>query len=141
MRKDESQLNDAFSDAVEMDRRTVNRAMAWSVPVVMAAVAAPAATGSSHAEIASASGSQPTKGGPVTFTFTFKNISGTNAIGFSSISGSGWGALPTGQTWTVTPTATTVTFQIARTNSGNVGTVTVTLTVNGTGVATPVSVV
>jgi hypothetical protein len=76
MRRDESQLSDAISDAVQLDRRTVNRAMAWSVPVVMAAVAAPAATGSSYSKIA-----QPTitavktggQNGKIQFTLTFTN--------------------------------------------------------------------
>ena len=76
MRRDESRLNDAISDAVELDRRTVNRAMAWSVPVVMAAVAAPAATGSQYPQIGVPTVTATKTGGPtgkIQFVLTFTN--------------------------------------------------------------------
>ncbi|MDF2144147.1 hypothetical protein [Knoellia sp. p5-6-4] len=76
MRRDETQLNKAIADAVELDRRTVNRAMAWSVPVVMAAVAAPAAAGSGYAQIGQPTVTATKTGGPtgkVEFVLTFSN--------------------------------------------------------------------
>ena len=89
MRRDESRLNDAISDAVELDRRTVNRAMAWSVPVVMAAVAAPAATGSSSVSITSvaatyvpAAGSAKAK---VSLALVVRSAGAGNTITFTSL--------------------------------------------------------
>jgi len=76
MHKDGSGLTDSIAGAVDVDRRTVNRAMAWSVPVVMAAVAAPAATGSRFAQIGTPTVAAVKTGGPkgkVEFTLTFSN--------------------------------------------------------------------
>ncbi|TQJ49864.1 hypothetical protein [Phycicoccus sp. SLBN-51] len=103
MRRDESQLSDAISDAVELDRRTVNRAMAWSVPVVMAAVAAPAATGSPHPPKVTAQPGTGTRGGTsnaryVDFAIAFTSDQ-TATITLTSLAPDDkWSAVQ-GQTW------------------------------------------
>ena len=91
-----------------VSRRTVNLGAAWSVPVVLAAVAAPAAQGSTT--------EQPPGDGPtatfgtatadkgeavgtnrqVTFTLLFTNVVGDNTVQITDISKGGpWTSLPT----------------------------------------------
>ena len=71
MHADESRLNESIGAAGDVSRRTINRGMAWSVPVIVGAFAAPAiaASGVNQSFSASAVGSS----GRYAFSLNVKN--------------------------------------------------------------------
>lgn len=140
MHKDGSGLTDSIAGAVDVDRRTVNRAMAWSVPVVMAAVAAPAATGSQPTPpTVTATPGTGTKGGSanaryVDFAVDFTSDQAVTITLMSLTPDDKWSALP-GETWpdrivSLAPGGNHVTFRLKR-NGNASGTYTLTYAVTG----------
>src|SRR5690242_9828388 len=92
------------ADTGLVSRRTVNLGAAWSVPVVLAAVAAPAAQGSQtptdqrSAAFGTATGEKGEAVGTnrqVYFTFTFTGVTGSNTIQITGIDlGNPWITVP-----------------------------------------------
>src|SRR5690349_4299840 len=79
-------------------RRTVSLGAAWSVPVVLAAVAAPAAQGSQtpvdqrsalFGGITAKKGTTVNGNRQVTFTLSFAGVKGSNSVAITSISAGG----------------------------------------------------
>ena len=124
-------------------RRTVNLGAAWSVPVVLAAVAAPAAQGSPTptdqrtAVLGTAWGEKGEADGPnrqVWFTFSFTGVTGSNTIQLLSITAGPWFTLPTDtQSFSAASGATTatVTFMLERPDNNAASTVDITYLLNG----------
>lgn len=132
MFRDDARLDHAIAAAADVSRRTVNRGIAWSVPVVMAAVAAPAAGGSQPPT--------PTRVLPTAVTLTPGNKGGSIVIDFgkgdvnskatiTSVLGGGatWSYETAGKDSTSTATGTSkLTFTLTQNTSSNLnGTVTV----------------
>jgi hypothetical protein len=81
MRKDDGLLDGASGTGREIDRRTIAKGVAWTVPVVIVATAAPAAaaSGDVHVQPAATAGGQNGR----TMTFTFDShlaVAGTVSI-------------------------------------------------------------
>ncbi|WP_460931927.1 hypothetical protein [Phycicoccus ginsengisoli] len=137
-----------------VSRRTVNLGAAWSVPVVLAAVAAPADTGSPNpvgpGEPPSAvlgtktatKGTSVDNNRAVTFTLTFTGVVGTNAVAIVGIDKGGpWKTVPSPAV-DVTAKSPSATFILTRPdNNANVSSVTVTYSVNGKLLTTMVDIV
>ena len=111
------------ADTGLVSRRTVNLGAAWSVPVVLAAVAAPAAQGSqtptdqrsaSFGTITAKKGIAVDGNRQVIFTLIFTNVVGTNTVQIVNIdTGGPWNPMPS-NTVTITPTSTSATFTLLR---------------------------
>ena len=131
------------ADTGLVSRRTVNLGAAWSVPVVLAAVAAPAAQGSQtpvdrSASFGTVTGEKGEAVGPnreVYFTFTFTGVTGTNTIQITQIDlGNPWVTVPTDtKSFTADPGSTTasVVFTLQRADDNSVFTPTLTYLLNG----------
>ncbi|MDU0312814.1 hypothetical protein RKE38_03880 [Phycicoccus sp. M110.8] len=138
------------ADTGLVSRRTVNLGAAWSVPVVLAAVAAPADVGSQtpandRTALAAVWGEKGEADGPnrqVWFTFSFSGVTGTNTIQIQDITQGPWITLPTEvQSFSATSgTTATVTFMLERPDNNAAMTVDVTYVLNGA-VKTAVGVV
>ena len=124
-----------------VSRRTINLGAAWSVPVVLAAVAAPAAAGSEAVDPTPPSASLGTldaeKGEAgsnrrVVFTLVFTDVVGENKVRITSISSGGpWDPMPTPEQ-TVTPEQTSAVFSLSRPdNNAALNNLVVTYTING----------
>jgi hypothetical protein len=129
-----------------VSRRTINLGAAWSVPVVLAAVAAPAvAASTNHATFAILSAEKGEAVGPnreVTFTLNFVDIVGANAVTLTKISAGGpWVTLPTPEV-IVDAGHPAAIFTLTRpdTNNSAMLDITVTYTVNGVEATTTVTV-
>jgi hypothetical protein len=130
MYRDQTQLDEAIAEAVDLDRRTVSRAMAWSVPVVMAAVAAPAATGSQPTPTpVLPTGVILTPGNKGSVAIDFGKGDANVTVTLTAVTGGGatWAPESGGKVTTSTATTTSkLTFTVAQNSSGNLnGTVTV----------------
>ena len=132
------------ADAGLVSRRTINLGAAWSVPVVLAAVAAPAAQGSPTptdqrtASMGTVTGEKGEAVGPnreVYFTFTFTGVTGSNTIQITAIDlGNPWQTVPTDiKSFTADSGSTTasVVFTLLRANDNSVFTPTLTYLLNG----------
>ena len=138
------------ADTGLVSRRTVNLGAAWSVPVVLAAVAAPAAQGSqppvdqrsaSFGTITAQKGIKVGGNRQVIFTLLFTNVVGSNTVQITDIdTGGPWQTLPTPDV-TVTPTSTSATFTLLRpdNNAALLG-VKVTYLLNGQSFTTTVDI-
>lgn len=133
-----------------VSRRTVNLGAAWSVPVVLAAVAAPAAQGSSpppdqrsalFGGITAQKGTTVNGNREVTFTLSFAGVQGSNSVVITGISAGGpWTtSMPTPPA-TVDPTHTAAVFIIERTQNSSMQ-VTVSYSVNGVPATVTVNIV
>lgn len=127
-----------------VSRRTVNLGAAWSVPVVLAAVAAPAAQGSqppvdqrsaSFGTVTGEKGESVGANRQVYFTFTFTGVTGTNTIQITAIDlGNPWTTVPTDiKSFTADPGSTTasVVFTLLRPDDNSAFTPTLTYLLNG----------
>ena len=139
-----------------VSRRTVNLGAAWSVPVVLAAVAAPADTGSPNpggqgpdqprdAVLGTATATKGTSvdnNRVVTFILTFTGVVGTNDIRIVDIDKGGpWTTVPSPAA-TVTASSPSATFTLTRPdNNANISKVKVTYSVNGYPLTTMVDIV
>ena len=111
-----------------VSRRAVNIGAAWSVPVILTAVAAPTASASpggiddQNAAVLSSlmadKGEDAAGNRTVTLYLSFTNVTGTNQVRITAVSGGyQWSPMPTA-TVTVT-SATTVPFVITRPGTDN----------------------
>lgn len=128
MRRDESRLNEAVAEAVDLDRRTVNRAMAWSVPVIVGSFAAPAVSGSAtpQAPVVTFGGGSGRRGGTsnaryVDFSLTFTSDQATTITLVSLTPDNSWTAF-SNETWpnrvvSLAAGSNTVTFRLNRTGN------------------------
>ena len=138
-----------------VSRRTINLGAAWSVPVVLAAAAAPAAQGSTNpqpgveasATFGAATGEKGEAVGPnrqVFFSFVFTGVTGTNTIQLTAITEGPWTTLPTevrSFTADAGSTRATVVFTLERPDNNAATTVDITYLLNGaSGTATRVSI-
>ena len=101
MFKDDARLDESVAAAAEISRRTVNRGMAWSVPVIVGAFAAPMASGSSSAQIGTPTVTFIKEGGKdlkhIDFTLTFSNSGSVQGkVEVLSVSSTGDGAYGSG---------------------------------------------
>jgi len=138
-------VTDGAADAL-LSRRTINLGAAWSVPVVLAAVAAPAAAGSStpsasFGTISAEKGEAVGSNRQVVFTLVFTDVVGDNKIAITGLSiGGPWQSLPTPEV-TVTSDNTAAIFTLLRPdNNASLQNVTVTYTINGVAGTTTVTV-
>ena len=138
----DTQGNVTSAEKPLIKRRTIAMGVAWSVPVIVGAAAAPAVAasspgqqtqagaqlGSTSAEKGEATGSNR----QVTFILTFADVVGSSSVVITSIDGGGpWSTLPTPEV-TVDPTHASATFLLSRPDTDNSTlTVTVHYTVNG----------
>lgn len=125
-----------------VSRRALNIGAAWSVPVILTAVAAPTASASPAgtndppgtavlSALVADKGEDATGNRKVTLYLSFTNVTGTNEVGITSVGGGyKWTPMPT-PTVTVTSN-TTVAFVITRPYTDNSAVVLdVTYEVNG----------
>ena len=125
-----------------VSRRAVNIGAAWSVPVILTAVAAPTASaspnpvdpGTPQATLGTATahkGQAVSGNRQVSFALAFVNISGTNTVQITNVTGYTWTPLPTSEV-TVDAAHPTASFLLTRPGTDNSNlTVTVSYTVNG----------
>lgn len=137
MLRDDALLNEsAAPTAREIDRRTIAKGVAWTVPVVIVATAAPASAGSVNPSPAttfvSSTGRQNGKSAKANFTLFFTGlVSSTVVVTSVTSTGDTW-------TWPTAPLALSAgskgqlktTFQASRKRS-TAATVTITFKVDG----------
>src|SRR6476659_11069712 len=95
MHKDDALIDEAAAQAREIDRRTIAKGVAWTVPVVIVATAAPAAAGSANPStttFVSATGRQNGLSVNANFTLFFSG-SPSSTVVITSVTS-------TGDTWT-----------------------------------------
>ena len=82
MHRDDLTVENSAPGAREVDRRTIAKGVAWTVPVVIVATAAPAAAGSMdvHLDPAAALGPVSNQDYKIVFTFRSHGVTGTVAI-------------------------------------------------------------
>ena len=130
MFKDDIRVDESAAEPQGIDRRTIAKGVAWTVPVVIVATAAPAAA-SSHDLGAIAVGG--TRGGTpqnrnVTITVSLAAGTGTREVRIESLPGAGiTSMLPTPA---VRATGTSAVFILNRSNNG-AGPYTVSVSVDG----------
>jgi hypothetical protein len=123
-----------------VSRRAVNIGAAWSVPVILTAVAAPTASaspagsGDPSATLGTGvadKGEAVSGNRQVTFSLTFTNVVGSNSVRIMAVSGYAWTVVPTPPAL-VTADRPVASFILWRPDSDNSATVlVVTYTVNG----------
>jgi hypothetical protein len=123
-----------------VSRRAVNIGAAWSVPVILTAVAAPTASASpaGNGDPSATFGTGVADKGEavsgnrqVTFSLTFTNVVGSNSVRIMAVSGYVWTVVPTPPAL-VTADRPVASFILWRPDSDNSATVlVVTYTVNG----------
>jgi hypothetical protein len=121
-----------------VSRRTVGLGMVWSAPVIMAAFAAPAAAASTpvqgrsagFATLVAQKGQKVGTNREVSFLLSFANITGSNDVTITGVTGAAWAVLPTASV-TVDPLQTTAAFVLTRPDNNSTTDVTVTYTING----------
>lgn len=131
-------LKQAQLAATVVSRRTINLGAAWSVPVIVGALAAPAAAGSPVLDPASASlatasarkGISVDGNRQVSFTLVFANVTGSNTVVITAVTDGPWSTLPTAGV-TVTSASPSASFLLSRPDNNSVMHVDVTYTVNG----------
>jgi hypothetical protein len=129
MRKDDGLLDGASGTGREIDRRTIAKGVAWTVPVVIVATAAPAAAAVSPDPVIPMAVTLNPSGGNGTITINFDNGSPNQSVRLKSVSGANetWILDANSQNTTSSATAgCSLTFTCGRRNSGNLtGAVTV----------------
>ena len=123
-----------------VSRRALNIGAAWSVPVILTAVAAPTASasplggGNQSATLGTAvadKGEAVSGNRQVTFSLTFTNVVGSNSVQITAVSGYVWAELPTQVVW-VTADHPVASFMLTRPDTENSATtLVVTYTLNG----------
>jgi hypothetical protein len=122
-------LDEAKAGRRLVSRRAVNIGAAWSVPVILTAVAAPTASASpntaddgNHATLGTATGEkgEDSNGNRrVTFYLSFVDIQGTNTVLLTFVSGGfNWQTLPAGPVY-VTVENPTASFVVTRPGTDN----------------------
>jgi hypothetical protein len=131
MRKDEGLLDGASGTGREIDRRTIAKGVAWTVPVVIVATAAPAAAASGGVTLAGSRSS-----GTFTFTVTNDGSKPVKVVITNVSPGANW-EVPTSQQ--NIPKGQSRSFSLAD-QSGGASVVTVSYTVDGAGFSSAVPV-
>lgn len=137
MRKDDGLLDGASGTGREIDRRTIAKGVAWSVPVVIVATAAPAAAASGHITMTSLSGKVAGQSGNVQFKATFTNPGQATALAISISPNDGWSPQPV--TVSVPAGTNQVSFSATRDKSSTRTTYTISYTSNNVFVSEPVT--
>jgi hypothetical protein len=132
MLKDDARLDESIAAAADLSRRTVTRGMAWSVPVVIAAVAAPATGGSENPQppavtFGPVSGLLDSSAGTIDFVLSAQSTA-AGQIQFLQMNNGAATGLPTA----LTLVAGANTLKLSVTKSGiATGNVTLTYSLNG----------
>jgi hypothetical protein len=87
MFKDDARLDESAVETREVSRRTIAKGVAWTVPAIIVATAAPAAAASAPTVFVNATGQWNGKSGNVTFTLFFTGSS-TSKVTITSVTSS-----------------------------------------------------
>lgn len=88
MHRDDLTVEKSGTGAREIDRRTIAKGVAWTVPVVIVATAAPAAAASQNTIFVSATGKYNGKSNNATFTLFFSGSS-TSKVAITAVTSLG----------------------------------------------------
>ncbi|SER72974.1 hypothetical protein SAMN05216199_1013 [Pedococcus cremeus] len=137
MHRDDLTVEKSTTGAREIDRRTIAKGVAWTVPVVIVATAAPAAAASGSVQITGLTGAFDPSTGGVTVTVVVSSTGAGNTITFLSVS-RGSSSTPVNQTKTLSRGSSNTFSFIAPTSGGVANTYVLTYSING-GAAQPMS--
>jgi hypothetical protein len=121
MRTDDSLLDGASGAGREIDRRTIAKGVAWTVPVVIVATAAPAAAGSGNATPASLYVVGTNSGQSYSATLSFAGVTGTSTVTLRSLTVDGTDRLSVAAPVKddITPSHTDFPFSFTSTKTSN----------------------
>lgn len=143
----DERLDETIAAAGGLSRRTVNKGLAWSVPVIVGAFAAPAESASTVdttpqatlSLVTAQKGQKDSQNRQVWLTLSFTGVVGDNQVVVTGITGGSWDV--TGATATVNPDKASVTIMVTRLDSNASQSFTLSCTVNGSAYTAPFTII